>query len=170
MKTETKNLAHPAIVEQVTRNTTSWIGHRIIDNKDFIAGQTFVVPEEGDLEAIEIFPSIVTRPGKLVMSIHNFDPLENHWGPALGKSSIDINGKETGQWLAFNLHGMHLHKGRAYGFRLESPDAYIGVAEAAGSHQMPPYEAGREWSFAKNQNSEKSFSYFSLAFKVDMRA
>jgi hypothetical protein len=171
MKTETKNSHHHhSAVEQVTNNTTSWLGHRSRDNEDVVTGQTFIAPSEGDLEAIEVFSSIVTKPGKVTMTLHNFDPQQKSWGPALGSASVDINNTEAGKWLAFNIPGLHLNKGKAYGFRLGSPDTYMGVGEAAGCHQKPPFGAGQEWQFTKKDQGGHSFSYFSLAFKVGLRA
>jgi hypothetical protein len=169
MKTEPKKFLTP-VVQQVTNNTTSWIGHRSRDNENVVTGQTFIAPSGGDLEAIEVFSSIVTKPGKVIMTLHSFDPQHKSWGPALSTSSVDINNTETGKWLAFNMPGTHLDKGQAYGFRLESHDTFIGVGEAAGSHTTPPFAAGQEWQFTKSQSKGKCFSYFSLAFKVDMRA
>lgn len=170
MKAEIKNLPTHAILEQVTNNTTSWVGHRSGDNEDLATGQTFIATSEGDLETIEVFSTVVTKPGKMIMTLHNFDSQQKSWGPVLGSASVDVNNSETGKWLAFKIPGMHLNKGKAYGFRLESPDTYVGVGEAAGSHQKPPYSSGQEWQFTKNHKSEQSFSYFSLAFKVDTRA
>lgn len=170
MKVEIRNPPTHALLEQVTNNTTSWVGHRLRDNEDLASGQTFIATSEGDLEKIEVFPTIVTKPGKMILTLHNFDSQQKSWGPALGSASIDVNNSATNKWLAFKIPGMHLNKGKAYGFRLESPDTFVGVGEAAGSHQKPPFISGQEWQFTKNQKSEHSFSYFSLAFKVETRA
>lgn len=170
MKTGNNHFKTFAAVEQVTNNTTNWIGHRTSNDKGRITGQTFISPGDGDLQAIEIFPAAVTRPGKIIMTLHHFDLHQKSWGPALGSSTIDINTKEAGKWLAFDMKGMHLDKGKAYGFRLQSPDTYIGVGEAAGSHQKPPFGEGKEWQFTEGKAEGRAFSYFSLAFKVDMRA
>ena len=169
MKTASEKSLTP-VIQQVTNNTTSWIGNRSGDNENVGTGQTFVVPSEGDLEAIEVFPSIVTKPGKLIMTLHSFDPRNKSWGPALSTSSIELKNSEAGKWVAFSMPGTHLDKGQTYGFRLESPDTYIGVGEAAGSHTTPFFGAGQEWQFTKSQRNSQCFSYFSLAFKVDMRA
>ena len=169
MKTGNKNSHHLAVVQQVMNNATSWIGYRH-DNEDVISGQTFVAPKEGDLAAIEIFSAIVTKPGKIIMTLHNFDTEQKRWGPALGSSSVDILNTEAGKWLAFDMPGMHLDKGKAYGFRLGSPDTFIGVAEAAGDLSRPPFHYGQEWQFTNEQSEGQCFSYFSLAFKVDMEA
>ena len=167
-----KIINHPthAILEQVTNNTTSWVGHRSRDNEDLASGQTFIATTEGDLETIEVFSTVVTKPGKMIMTLHNFDSQQKSWGPALGSASINVNNSTTGKWIAFKISGMDLNKGKVYGFRLESPDTYIGVGKAAGSHQKPPFISGQEWQFTKNHKSKHSFSYFSLAFKVDTRA
>ena len=170
MEAEIKNRPTHAILEQATNNTTSWVGHRLTDNEDLASGQTFIATYEGDLETIEVFPTLVTKPGKMIMTLHNFDSQQKSWGPALGSASINVNNSATGKWLAFKIPGMHLNKGKAYGFRLESPDTYVGVGEAAGSYQKPPFVSGQEWQFTKNHKSENSFSYFSLAFKVGTRA
>ncbi len=170
MKTGNKNSPQFAVLQQVTNNATSWIGHRVSDNKDVITGQTFVAPKEGGLAAIKVFSSIITKPGHVIMTLHNFDTEQKSWGPALGTASVEILNTEAGKWLAFDMPGMHLDKGKAYGFRLESPDTYIGVGEAAGDLSKPPFSYGQEWQFTKEQSEGQSFSYFSLAFKVDMQA
>lgn len=170
MKTERKNPLSIPVVQQVTNNTTSWIGHRTRENENVVSGQTFIASAEGDLDAIEIFSSIVTKPGKVTMTFYNFDQQLKSWGHALGSTSLDFNHDETGKWIAFNFLGLHLDKGKSYGFRLESPDTYIGLGEAAGTHQMPPFVSGQEWKFSTNNKLGHSFSYFSLAFKVALRA
>ena len=46
MSTYTKSPLVKSIVEQVTNNATSWIGHPTFDNKNIIGGQTFISPSE----------------------------------------------------------------------------------------------------------------------------
>ena len=167
---KTNVLLTKAIVEQITNNTISWIGHRNSDNKDIIGGQTFIAPAESDLEAIEVLTSMVTTPGKVVMTLHNFDTNLKSWGPVLGTASVELNNADTGKWKAFNIAGLHLNKGKAYGFRLESQNTYIGVGETVGSYETPLSLTGQEWKFAKNEQQGQAFSYFSLAFKVAVRA
>lgn len=167
---KTNSQATKAIVEQITNNTISWIGHCNSDNKDIIVGQTFIAPAESDLEAIEVLTSMVTTPGKMVMTVHNFDSNLKSWGPVLGSASVELNNADTGKWKAFNIAGLHLNKGKVYGFRLESPNAYIGVGETVGSYKAPLALTGQEWKFAKNEQHGQAFSYFSLAFKVAVRA
>ncbi|MEP7144735.1 MAG: hypothetical protein ABI707_17765 [Ferruginibacter sp.] len=170
MNTQTKKPLLKAIVEQVTNNTTSWIGHHTFDNKDIIGGQTFIVPSEGELAAIEVFTSIVTTPGNVLMTVHTFDSQLKSWGPVLGSASVDFNRTDTGKWKSFNISGLHLNKGKAYGFRLESSNCFIGVGETVGSYETPLSTNGQEWKFINKDQKGQSFSYFSLAFKVDVRA
>ena len=158
------------MVQQVTNNTTSWIGHRATDNKDVIGGQTFVSPSEVDLEAIEVLTSVVSAPGKVLMTLHSFDDQQNTWGPVLGSASIELNKNDNGKWKAFDIHGLHLSKGKSYGFRLECPNSYIGVGEAAGSSKAPVLNSGQEWKFTNADKKGHSYSYFSLAFKIDAKA
>jgi hypothetical protein len=70
MNPNLKNAPLKSVVEQVTNNTTSWIGHDKLDNKDIISGQTFTSPSEMDLEAIEVFTNVVTTPGNVVLILH----------------------------------------------------------------------------------------------------
>ena len=164
------NSTAKAIIEQVKNNTTSWIGQSVGDNKELLCGQTFIALSEGDLSAIEVFPNMVTTPGNMVMTLHNFDPQMRTWGPAIGSASVDLNISNSEKWVSFHIPGMHLNKGKTYGFRLGSPNSYIGVGEAAGSHAQPPFENGEEWQFTPTDQKGNSFSYFSLAFKVELRA
>lgn len=170
MKSITKDSPLQPAVEQVTNNTTSWIGHRPGDSNDLIGGQTFVAPSEGDLDSIEVFSSMVTDAGKVLMTLHSFDQQKNSWGPAMGSASVELSRTDTGKWICFSIPGLHLQQGHAYGFKLECPNALIGVGEAAGSHKQPPYSNGQEWKFSKKDQQGHSFSYFSLAFKVGLRA
>jgi hypothetical protein len=169
MKTINKKSPFFAVVQQVLYNATSWIGHRCYTD-DVISGQTFIAPKEGDLAAIEIFSAIVTKPGRVIMTLHHFDRVLKSWGPVLKTTSINIKINEAGRWLAFDMPGMHLDKGQSYGFRIQSPDTLIGVGEAAGNLAKPPFSYGQEWQFRNDSCEGKSFSYFSLAFKVDMKA
>lgn len=160
--------AYP-VVEQLTYNATSWLGHRKSDHKEISMGQTFVVPAEGDLDSIEVYSSIVASPGSVMMSVHRFDPDHQTWGPALGSANVNFNQSCNGKWIAFQIPGLHLNKGLTYGFLLESHDSYIGVGEAAGSAKNPPYASGKEWMFI-DRNKSHAYSYFSLAFKVGLKA
>lgn len=167
MKTQNDYLA---IIQQVNHDSTNWVGHRPWQAESQMTGQTFTVPEECPLAAIEIFSSVIPRPGKMIMTLHYFDPVLKNWGPPLSTCSINVDCNESGQWLAFDLPGMQLHKEKVYGFRIESPDTYIGVGEAVGNHNQLPFEQGEEWVFTQRTGSGKHFSYFSLAFKVDRKA
>jgi len=170
MNTHIKNPLVKAVVEQVSNNATSWLGHHTFDNKDIVCGQTFVAPSEGELEAIEVFASIVTTPGNVVMTVHSFDPQLKSWGPVLGSASVGFTRTDTGTWKSFNVPGLHLNKGKMYGFRLATQDCYIGVGEAVGSCERPISIGGQEWKFVNKDQQGQSFSYFSLAFKVAVRA
>ncbi|MES2892846.1 MAG: hypothetical protein V4725_12555 [Bacteroidota bacterium] len=157
------------LIEQATTNTTSWVGRRP-DDKELLCGQTFISPAEGVLDSIEVFSSIVSKPGKLVMTLHQFDRHHKTWGPAMGTTSVEMNSSSAGSWVAFPIPGLLLQKGQSYGFKLESADAYVGIGEAAGSYANPPFDDGQEWQFLKNEQRSHAFSYFSLAFKVGLRA
>ena len=164
-----QNTRSKPVIEQATNNTTSWIGRRT-DNKEVLCGQTFVFPAEGDLESIEVFSSIVSNPGQVVMTLHQFDIHHRTWGPAIGSATVQLDKSSVGKWVSFHIPGLHLHKGQSYGFKLESANAYFGIGEAAGTHSNPPFHNGQEWQFFKNEQKGNSFSYFSLAFRVGLRA
>ena len=162
----------PASVEQLLHNTTSWLGHRKADQKEIITGQTFIAPTEGELEAIEVFSSIVAKPGEVVMTLYSFDSQTETWGSALGTAQVVFNGSLNNKWVAFKIPGLHLTKGMAYGFRLQSHDSYVGIGEAVGSAKHPPFTSGKEWKFsnAHSKTDAHSYAYFSLAFKVGLKA
>ncbi len=161
-----------AALQQLNHNATSWLGHHKADHKEIAMGQTFIAPAEGELETIEVFSSLVTQPGQVIMTLHSFDPQQQSWGPSLGSDTVTFNETCNGKWIAFKIKGMHLAKGNSYGFRLQSHDSYVGVGEAAGSAKHPPFASGKEWKFTNKDKDNKvvAFSYFSLAFKVGLRA
>lgn len=132
-------------------------------------GQTFVSPAEGDLDSIEVFSSVVANPGNVILTVHKFNPQEQSWGPSLASSNLDMTNRFNQQWVSFHLPSLHLHKGESYGFRLESHDGYLGLGEGAFSAKQPSFEQGKEWKFEQNHKPH-IYSYFSLAFKVGLKA
>lgn len=169
MNTNTKSAYSPAVAEQTKNNTTGWIGNLPGDNNHIVIGQTFVANAEGDLQFIEVYSNIVTDPGKVLMTVHTFDPQKQSWGPVLASTSVEFNKADAGKWLTFNIPGPHLDKGKSYGFRMET-DELIGIGEAAGSANQPLTSTGQEWKFTGNDKRGDAYSYFSLAFKVGIRA
>ena len=165
----TANSLRP-VVEQTTNNATSWIGHRPGDNKEIVSGQTFFAPASGAVGTIEVFSSMVTQPGKVVMTLHSFDTEQKKWGPSIGTTSVNLIYSDSGKWISFNIPSAQLDKGKTYGFKLESPDSYIGVGEAAGVAKKPPFTSGQEWRFTAANQGGVSYNYFSLAFKIGLRA
>jgi len=159
-----------AVVQQVTNNATSWIGHRHGETKSRISGQTFVCPSEGDLDSIEVFSTHVTNNGPVELTLHSFDIATKTWSPVLESSTVEFTKNNTGQWIAFPLTGLHLQKGMAYGFRLKSETGLIGVGEAAGIHHHIPFADGQEWTASSDDQRGRYYSYLSLAFKVELRA
>ena len=157
-------------VQQLTNNATSWLGHRKADNQEISMGQTFVATTGGNLETIEVFSSIVANPGQVVMTVHSFDPQNESWGPSLGSATEIFNEQCNEKWVTFNMPGLQLVKGNSYGFKLESHDSYIGVGDAVGSAKNPPFASGKQFKFYNNNIKADAFSYFSLAFKIRLRA
>jgi len=159
-----------AVVQQVTNNTTSWIGQRHGDNRNRISGQTFVCPKEGELAMIEVFSSHVTHNEPVDLTLHSFDAKSKTWGPVLKTSTVEFNHNNTGHWIGFPLDGLHLQKGMSYGFRLKSTGGLVGLGEAAGSYDHLPCIGGQEWMANADDQPGNFFSYLSLAFKVELRA
>jgi hypothetical protein len=160
----------PSAAEQTRNNTTSWIGHLPGDNNQIVRGQTFISDAEGDLQSIEVYSNMVADPGKVVMTLHSFDPGQQSWGPVLATTSVNVNPSDAESWISFNMPGPHLNKGKTYGFRMETNETLIGVGEAAGSSNQPPLSSGQEWKFTGNDRHGDAYSYFSLAFRVGIRA
>ena len=159
---------HPAL-EQLHRNTSLWIGHMNSGAADHLAGQTFQCPEEGSLKKIQVYSIAVMHPGKLILTLHEFDKQRKKWGPVLSTAEIEVDEKDAGNWMQFPLQSVQLHKDSMYGFRLKSPDTMVAIGEAAWSNKYP-FEYGEEWNTNNVENKDHYFKYFSLAFKVELRA
>jgi hypothetical protein len=56
-----------------------------------------------------------------------------------------------------------------YGFRLKSPDTLVAIGEAAWSSK-DPFSYGEEWNINNIENKDHYYRYFTLAFKVELRA
>jgi hypothetical protein len=170
MPTPVKNSKPLSTIEQVKNNTTIWIGHHAGDTNNIISGQTFISHSEGELDRIEVFSSIITGAGKVMMTLYSFDSIHQTWGAQLGSASVELNKNDSEKWICFNISGIRLHKSKGYGFRLESPNALIGVGGTAGSYKQPPFKDGQEWEFTSKDKNGHAYSYFSLAFKIGLRA
>jgi hypothetical protein len=158
------------VVQQVTNNTTSWIGHRHGETKSRFGGQTFTCPSEGNLDAIEVVLTHITNNGPVDLTIHSFDSENKTWGAELGTSTVEFNKSDTGNWVSFPLKGIKLEKGKTYGFRLKCEAGLIGIGEAAGSNGHLPFADGQEWNGTSDNKLGNFFTYLSLAFKVALRA
>jgi hypothetical protein len=163
-------IVHAEPMQQLTNNVTSWIGHSTKENKEMAMGQTFIASKEADLESIEVFSSIVAVAGDVAMTVHSFDTQQQTWGPALATANVNFNKDCTGKWISFDVPRLHLNKGQSYGFKLASHNSLVGVGEAAGSAKEPPFANGQKWQFINDAKKGDSFTYFSLAFKLGLKA
>ena len=169
MKTTTSgNHLHPAL-EQLHRNTCRWIGHLNSGSAIHLAGQTFQCPEDGSLKKIQVYFIAVSRPGKLILTLHEFDKQRKNWGQVLSSAEIEVDENDTENWMQFPFQSVQLHKDNTYGFRLMSPDTLVAIGEAAWSSKNP-FVYGEEWNINNIENKDHYYRYFSLAFKVELRA
>ena len=166
----TKHSSHPRpVLTQTEKNTTLWIGHLQTDPMDHFGGQTFICPEEGQLDNIQVYSSAVHKSGEITLTLHEFDEASKTWGPAITNASLKIAKNDTAKWVRFALQPVSLFKNSTYGFRLHSNDGMIGIGEAA-TGTREPFSFGHEWHADSKNEKGHFFSYFSLAFKVELRA
>jgi hypothetical protein len=168
MKTIPQN--NRPILTQTENNTTLWVGNLKHGNNDHVAGQTFTCPSEGILNNIQIYSAVVTRPGEMQLTLHEFDNESRTWGPAICQSTINMELGEKPRWIRFELDPVNLKQNIAYGFRLKAPEALVGIGESVHESSRP-FHFGMAWN-GGNRNSENGeyFNYFSLAFKVELCA
>ena len=103
MKTTTfGNHLHPAL-EQLHRNTSLWVGHLNSGPADHLAGQTFQCPEDGSLSKIQVYSIAVSHPGKLILTLHEFDKQRKNWGQVLSTAEIEVDENDAGNWIQFPL-------------------------------------------------------------------
>ncbi len=162
--------SHPRpVLTQVENNTTLWIGHLHTDPTDHFGGQTFTCPAEGQLDNIQLFASAVQYPGDIQLSLHEFDPINKTWGPSLGQCTLAVEKEDHHKWIRFSLPTLELKKQSTYGFRVKTNNALVGLGEAVCDNQHP-FTFGHEWNADSINQRGHYLSYFSLAFKVELRA
>lgn len=159
---------HPALV-QLHNNTSFWIGHMHSEPNEIFGGQTFQCPDDGQLESIQVYSEFVQHPGKVVLTMHAFDRRTKNWGPVLTSSEINVDRNQNEEWIRFQFPALILHKDNMYGFRLKSDDALVAIGEAAWPSKSP-FAFGEEWTGNSLDSKGQYFRYFSLAFKVEIRA
>src|SRR5215813_9420266 len=97
------SVAARPVLTQTENNTTLWIGHLQSDPTDHFAGQTFRCPAAGTLDNIQVYSSAVHNPGELVLTLHEFDPRNKTWGPAIAQSALKVEKNDTAKWIRFEL-------------------------------------------------------------------
>lgn len=157
------------VISQTQNNTTLWVGHLQTDPTDHFAGQTFMCPAEGELDNIQLYSSLVQHPGEMELTLHEFDEQTKTWGPSIGNSVLDLQRGDDARWIRFGFYPVHLEKDKHYGFRLQTHDAMIALGEAATGNKHP-FTFGHEWHGDSTDRQGHYFSYFSLAFKVELVA
>jgi len=171
METTKKRPSSPSrpVITQDENNTTLWIGHLHNDPMDHFAGQTFQCPSNGLLNNIQVYSSAVYHGGHVDLTLHAFDPANKSWGTAIATSTLNVDKKDHDKWVRFELQPVSLNKDAVYGFRLQTRDALIGIGEAAHGNKKP-FTFGHEWSADSVDQKGHFYSYFSLAFKVELCA
>jgi hypothetical protein len=158
------------VLTQTENNTTLWVGHLKHGVNNHVAGQTFVCPSEGLLNNIQVYSATVTRPGELLLTLHEFDAETRTWGPAISQSTMQMEKEDISKWIRFELDPVSLKKNVAYGFRLHAPEAFIGIGESAHESKNP-FQFGMAWNGGTHHPEKgRYFNYFSLAFKIEMCA
>lgn len=164
----TQHSSHP-VLSQTQNNTTLWIGHLAADPNDHFAGQTFKCPADGLVNNIQVYSSTVHQPGDMALTLHEFDAGSRTWGPSIGEARMFLQKGDDARWVRFYLQPVSLNKDGMYAFRLQCENALIGIGEAA-SHARHPFTFGHEWNADSKNEKGHYYSYFSLAFKVEMCA
>lgn len=157
-----------SVLTQAENNTTMWIGHLLTDPTDHFGGQTFTCPAQGQLDNIQLFASAVQNPGDIQLNVHEFDPVNKTWGASLAQCTMSVSKKDIHQWIRFSFSTLELKKASTYGFRLKTNNALIGLGEAACDNQHP-FTFGHEWNADSTDQKGHFYSYFSLAFKIQLR-
>lgn len=157
------------VLTQTASNTTLWIGHTQTDPADHYGGQTFNCPSSGQLDNIQLYATAVPIAGELLVTLHAFDNEQQTWGPVLAQSSKAITAADRGHWLSFAMPSVTLEKNNCYGFRIQARGGLVALAEAACDNKHP-FNFGQEWNADSFNQRGHFYSFFSLAFKVEMRA
>ncbi|HKB45611.1 MAG TPA: hypothetical protein VKC90_14535 [Chitinophagaceae bacterium] len=157
------------LLTQTRNNTTLWIGHLQTDPTDHFAGQTFTSPSDGLLDNIQVYTSAVQQPGEMLLTLHEFDNTTKTWGRSIGNSAVALQRGDDSKWIQFKLQPLSLRRDAVYGFRLQTSNAMIGIGEAA-TGTKEPFTFGHEWSGDSKNIQGHFYTYFSLTFKVELRA
>ena len=169
MQTLKKSSHTRPVLSQAQNNTTLWIGHLQPDPTDHFAGQTFTCPAEGQLDNIQLYSAAVQNSGEVLLTLHEFDANLKNWGPAIGTSKLEVQKGDNDKWIRFDLPPVYLQRDIVYGFRVQANEAMIALGEAATGTKNP-FTFGHEWNGDSRNEKGHFYSYFSLAFKVELCA
>jgi len=121
------------------------------------------------LDNIQLYSAAVQYAGDVVLTLHEFDTGSKNWGPSIGSSTLEVHKDDHTRWIRFSLPPVQLKKDTTYGFRVQTNNALIGLGEAAAGNKYP-FTFGHEWSGDSRNERGHYYSYFSLAFKVELCA
>ena len=166
----TKHASHTrALLTQAQNNTTLWIGHLQSDPVDHFAGQTFISTSDGMLDNIQVLASSIQLPGEVTLNLHAFDAATKKWGSLLATAKATVQKNDQSKWIRFDLPTVELKAEESYGFRLRASGAMVAIGEAA-SGATEPFFYGQEWEADSKDRTGHFYSYFSLAFKIELCA
>lgn len=169
MKTYYPAAGSSTVISQLEKNSSQWLGSLPITNQSFKVGQTFVTPANTTVDVIQVSAETIQCNGHVELIFHEFDEKSHTWGAELGKAKITVSRKSADSWLKFELGTIRLEKNKTYGFILTSNDALVAISEVAwGQQDLKP--SGEEWSFGSKEGKEHFFNYFSLVYRVGLRA
>jgi hypothetical protein len=165
MKNNMQQCNFKPILSQLQNNTSHWLGHFPSANEENMVGQTFEAPQSASLDSIRVYSDFVQRPGKVILTFHQFDHDLHQWGPVLGKAEVEAKKHHNAEWMDFQLPHLDLKKSSTYGFRLQSPDALLALGEVAWASKNKQLH-GEEWCINNQEHIEHYYKYFSLVFSV----
>jgi hypothetical protein len=168
METLKKKPPAPCVIAGAKQFHPLDLSHLHSDPTDHMQScQTLLCPPKDELDNIQLYSTAVQHAGEIVMTLHEFDPRTKNWGPSIGSSALQVLKGDTPHWMRFDLPPVYLRKDVTYGFRVQASNAMVALGEAATGTQQP-FTFGHEWSGDSKNQRGHYYSYFSLAFKVEM--
>ncbi|MCX8020670.1 MAG: hypothetical protein N2747_09280 [Chitinophagaceae bacterium] len=103
IKSENRQSAHllNTVIRQTQNNTTLWVGSTSQPRTECIAGQTFQCPCDGLVENIRVFPSAISEPGIVLLTLHEFHADIRQWGEPLVTGEREIDKVDLQNWVCF---------------------------------------------------------------------
>ena len=144
-----------------------WIG-RFKNGIDYYAGQTFKIPQKGNLKSICIFPEMIVGETDALLSVFEFDEHTREWKDKKAECHLMLNNSSEKKWVSFDMKNIPLDSSKQYAFKITCNHEGIMAIAECGWKEKDAYKDGEQWVGNSENPKGRFHRNFDLTFIAEM--